>query len=678
MRAVLLGLVGVSIVAGFTYFNDWVLLQTPFVGSNMPVSVYGGLIVFLLLVNPALFALRKRFALSSRELVIVLAMTLAACAVPGAGLMRTLTPLLVMPDWYEKSEPGWQKHAILDQLPDQMLVDAGEDAERVQAGYVQGLALGNNHIAPSEVPWEAWVRPLLYWLPLVLVLWIGLIALSVVVHRQWADHEHLPYPIATFTRALLPEPGRSRGSVFSSRLFWIGAGSVLTIYLINYMHTWDSNFIQIPTMYSFKALKDLVPLLTHGGGVNLLDIHIYFTPMALAFFLSSDVSLSIGIGPFIYATIAGLLATYGLRLTGGGANIEPNHVTFLNFGAYLGLVAVIVYSGRFHYLNVMRRALMLPAKAEVERSTVWAARVFIACMVLFIAIISFSGVEWQLAIPFTAMTVVIFLVLARVMAETGLFFMQPYAAPVAVLWGLFGARALGPHQLLLLLMFTTVLMIDPRSSLMPFVVNGLKQVELGGGSKNKAAVLSVVAIVLAMAVAVPVMLYVQYDRGVGKVDGHAVQSVPKKPFNLAVQARQRLVAQGSLESAQSISGWRRFTSMSPQADHVVPFVISFCLVLLCYTARLYMPRWPIHPVMFIFWTNLHPPIGPFAAPFLLGCGVKTLVLKYGGQSAYRVAKPLMFGLVAGEMLGGLIPMIIGLVYYLITGEPPKKFTIFPT
>ena len=36
----------------------------------------------------------------------------------------------------------------------------------------------------------------------------------------------------------------------------------------------------------------------------------------------------------------------------------------------------------------------------------------------------------------------------------------------------------------------------------------------------------------------------------------------------------------------------------------------------------------------------------------------------------------MVGLVTGEMLAGVIPMIIGAVYYLWTGEPPKQFSIY--
>ncbi len=66
-----------------------------------------------------------------------------------------------------------------------------------------------------------------------------------------------------------------------------------------------------------------------------------------------------------------------------------------------------------------------------------------------------------------------------------------------------------------------------------------------------------------------------------------------------------------------------------------------------------------------------------ASSFLAGWAIKTLVTKYGGAAWYQRLKPLMFGLVAGEMLGALAPMLAGFVYWLMTGQPPKAFNILP-
>jgi len=91
--------------------------------------------------------------------------------------------------------------------------------------------------------------------------------------------------------------------------------------------------------------------------------------------------------------------------------------------------------------------------------------------------------------------------------------------------------------------------------------------------------------------------------------------------------------------------------------------------------RLRWPKWPLHPVLFLIWNTYGGRV--FAASFLGGWGIKVLVTQYAGASWYQRLKPLMFGLIAGEMLGGLVPIAIGFVYWLATGLPPKVFNILP-
>jgi hypothetical protein len=48
-----------------------------------------------------------------------------------------------------------------------------------------------------------------------------------------------------------------------------------------------------------------------------------------------------------------------------------------------------------------------------------------------------------------------------------------------------------------------------------------------------------------------------------------------------------------------------------------------------------------------------------------------MVVKYGGSHQYKKIQPLMIGLIAGEILGFLFGVVVGLGYYFCTGEPPK-------
>ena len=65
----------------------------------------------------------------------------------------------------------------------------------------------------------------------------------------------------------------------------------------------------------------------------------------------------------------------------------------------------------------------------------------------------------------------------------------------------------------------------------------------------------------------------------------------------------------------------------------------------------------------------------FAASFLIGCFLKTVIVKYGGDATYQRLKPLMFGLIAGDMLVGFRTSVIGGIYYLVTGTPPPRFVV---
>ncbi|MBT7060284.1 MAG: hypothetical protein HN976_34625, partial [Lentisphaerae bacterium] len=172
-RAIVLGLLGAAAICGASFFNDRILRQTFLVGNNMPVSVYGALIIFLMLLNRRL----KKWALTGAELAVIITLTLAACCIPGSGLLRTFTSSLVLPYHYNLTKPGWRQQEILEAVPKRLMADISQNEDQVLGGFVQGLGEADQHASPMDVPWGAWLGPLMIWLPLILTLWIGLIAL---------------------------------------------------------------------------------------------------------------------------------------------------------------------------------------------------------------------------------------------------------------------------------------------------------------------------------------------------------------------------------------------------------------------------------------------------------------------------------------------------------------------
>jgi hypothetical protein len=381
-----------------------------------------------------------------------------------------------------------------------------------------------------------------------------------------------------------------------------------------------------------------------------------------------------GLGPFLNPLLVGVLARYGLSLQ-YGAMSTPNAQCFMNFGAYFGLLLAILYTGRHYYGQVLRRAVLIPAVEAHAPEAVWGARLFLICAGLFIISLISVGLDWPLAVLYTGLIFVLFLVVGRLSAETGAFMVQPYWFPCVTLWGLFGARALGVKSVLIMLLLSAVLAVDPREALMPFVVNGLKLLNLRRERIGRTAAWYVAALLIGLAVAVPVTLAFQYDRGANLGDVWGTQLVPQRPFDKAIEVRQRLTAQGGLEAAEATTGWRRFAEMSPKLPCLIGFGSGLGIVLVFAAIRLRWAKWPLHPVLFLVWGSWAGRM--LAASFLGGWVIKAVVTHFGGASWYQRLKPLMFGLIAGELLGGLTPMAVGLVYWLVTGLPPRTFRVLP-
>ena len=676
-RAAILGLLGAVLICGLTYLNDAVMHQTYLVGNNMPLAVYGTLVLAILVLNPLLARFGKRLPLSGPEMAVVLALTLAACCIPGSGLMRTLSCSLVLPYHYARVTPGWTEHHLLERVPEGLLahVTPANESE-VLNGFVQGLSVGGRHIAVSQVPWQAWVAPLLFWLPVVLLLWLALLGLSLVVHRQWAEHEQLPYPIARFAHALLPGTGQVVSEVLRSRLFQLGLIAVLVIHLNNYACKWFPSMLSIPLSVDLQSLSQFFPALARGGGGWWVwSPHVYFTVIAFAFFLPSETGLALGIAPVLYCWLAGVLAGYGIAVE-GGLVFAPTITNFFCIGAYLGFTGVLLYSGRRYYLDVARSAITVHAVADVPRLATWGARIFLLSLVLFTVLLAGpGGMDWPIAVIFAACVVMIYLVLSRIVAETGAFFVQPSFYPMSLFLGVLGASAFGPQAVLIVGLFTAILVIDPREAFMPFMVNSLKILDSSRVRLGRMAMLTVGALLIGLLVAVPVTLYLQYDRGMNTLDGWSTNTAPRLPFVSAEQAEQELAAQGRLVEAGKVSGLGHFRNMTPSPKAMLALGIGLGLVVLFTAARLRFPKWPLHPVMFLVCSSY--PMFCFSASFLVGWLIKALTMRFGGVLVYRRLVPLMIGLIAGEMIAGVLITAIGALYYFMAGRPPQVFSIMP-
>jgi len=346
---------------------------------------------------------------------------------------------------------------------------------------------------------------------------------------------------------------------------------------------------------------------------------------------------------------------------------------FILFGSNVGLFLALLYTGRHYYWNVTKAALGLGKSDEADSTSIWGCRIFLGLMLAFVVQMTLAGIDWQLSVLYTMVLVIFYVVMTRIICESGLFHLQSNIFPCAILWGVFGANNLGAPTLLMMQVISMILVCDPRESLMPFMSNSMKLLDLRKASIAKTSSWCAVAIIMGLLLGLTVTMYIQYDRGNSCWEGWAEQAVPTMQFTNALAVKRKLVAQGTLESSEAMHGWQRFANMSPSPVCMYSFAIGFALVLAFSVARLRFRWWPPHPLLFVTWCTTH--IAAFSGAFLLGWLIKHTVVKYGGNAWYNRLKPMMYGLIAGEVLSAVIPSIVGAIYYFATGERPKAFQV---
>jgi hypothetical protein len=668
-RSLAIGILSVVLLSALCYFFDGVVGQGLLISSLMPVAVYGMLILFLVTVQPLLCRFGKGVCLSGREVAVIVCIILLACGIPGRGLVQYLPPAAMFPHHDARVQPGWASEAVLALAPPQMLADIAGREDHALGGYLTGLAVGDRLISPLAVPWAAWVRTLGFWVPLMLTATLAALGLAAVFHRQWVHHEQLPYPITTFTQAILPDE-RGRLAVLGSRLFWIGFLLVFGIQLNNYLLKWLPEYlIPIRTTFDCSAFARLAPALAKGNGMTLFQPGVIFPVLGLAYFLSTDVSFTMTVTPFAFALLYGLFEIRGVPF-GGSRMLGPNIQQSIFAGGYAAIALMVAYTGRHYYTSVLRRSLALKCRDKVEPYAVWGMRILLAAGLLFVLQLVWVGLDWQLAVLYALLALMVHVVVSRLIAETGCFIVGTYVYPCVMIWAFAGSAALGPQALLIMFMVSTVLVSGPGWAPMPFFVQALKLGDVYRLDLHRLLGWGLAVVVLSLLIAIPCTIYWQYQHGGPSLGAPAVSWTRRTaafPFENMVEVKQRLRAQGQLDTAQSVHGWSRLGQLDADGRQVSAFFVALAIALAFSLARLRCSWWPLHPMGFVF-------LGGFPAyylwfSFLLAWLTKLAVTRYGGARLYEQMKPLMVGFIAGGVLGGLLPMVVGAIGYLCVGHP---------
>ncbi|MBN2712609.1 MAG: hypothetical protein JXR97_09300, partial [Planctomycetes bacterium] len=496
IRAILLGLLGVIFINAFTGFNDEHIHSTLFIGNHLPTGVFFIISLATLLWNPlaklisTLLGINsEKLALSTRELAVSMTMLLAGSWTPSSGFYRYFQRHLILPWFKELTKTNWQKYGILEYLPKKLFplpIDSAADNklyETVYTGFVTGIASGDKVVWPWSSAmtspigdsglsvWDAWAAPLAYWTPFMICFAVATIALSLLVHRQWAHHEQLSYPLASISTSIITrDKGRILPDIFYSKLFLWGAGAVLFIHMIKLGNIWYPQTIPGITLYWFLPLDKLFPSLNNCGGPvwQLKSGTLFFTIIGVSYFISSQIGLTMGISNILLVLI---LAQIYLAT---GKPVNEEYMEVQRGGSYLAYAIILIYTGRSYYWSVFSKAFNLKKGKDYEEDGIIAARLFTLSFAGFIAMLWVIGLDPLVAVLFGATTMMMFLVFTRIICESGVPFLQTAWQPGTFLAKVLGFSAIGAAPLTIIYWLSTILAQDPRECMMPYISTSLK------------------------------------------------------------------------------------------------------------------------------------------------------------------------------------------------------------
>ncbi|MBD3320206.1 MAG: hypothetical protein GF350_03835 [Chitinivibrionales bacterium] len=605
-------------------------------------------------------------------------------AVQSSPADPALMKIPELSDTSAQRDGRWFSRRVLEKALPEYIVPAPEGEGVLLANgdllhpALQRLTHGAGKSGDTSIPWKTWWPSIFLWGGLGILLALASLCLVVIVHPQW-KRELLPYPIVRFAREFTAtDELHHRPLVLRSQVFWAGFIIVFAYHLVNGAYVWNLTFIEIPRALQFKGLEQIIPNARKFDYTFALITYpyIYPTVIAFAFFLSLEVSFSIGIANYLFLMLFTFMITRGIMMP-FNVSLDPSNTGMLRFGSYAGVALWTCFIGRRYYMNVLSSTIGLRRNPDTPASAMWAGRVLFPLLVAMVLLLRTVGLDPVLSSLMIIITLLMFFVMTRINVETGAFFIQPNWGVVGVLMAVFGMGAIGPTAYILMALAAAMFTMDPRETFMPFLANGLEMTSsrVKKYVSQRAIVLTGIVLCAGFGIALFTSLKMQYTNGLDTQDYWALNGVPKYPFKYLTHHLSELSAYNELSESVTMSGFERFLHMNPNVNFLGWGVAGLVLVIVCSLGRLRFSWWPLHPVAFLVWGTM--PGCRMAFSFLIGWAIKSAVVKLAGVKGYRAVKPFMVGIIAGEVSVMIFWTIVGAVYFFTTGMIPKTYDIFP-
>lgn len=611
---------GTLIIVGLPYLY----LYWPFTALDLysPGLLFSTFLVIAFLANVLLTARGKSLSLNRSELILVYIMLLIVSALCTMGLGEQLVPMVAALFYYATPENKWAE-TLFPHVPKRILVNDGTNNK----AFFEGLT------DPSQqIPYGAWVEPMLYWGMFLLALYVTMVSLAVIFRRQWMERERLAYPLAQVPLTMIrgEQEDTLVNRFFKNPAMWIGFMLPMVVGSLLALHRYYPSVFTIPLQWNFKIMRQ----------TQTVHLYISFAMLGFSYLINSDIAAGLWVFHWISKIQKGIFVMAGMssdQTLVYGVSDFP-YLAYQGLGALLVMVGIGLWMGREHLKNVFLKALGRGEGVDDSdeilsyRSAVLGALGGMGVMTLWLNIM---GVPLWVSGTFVILAMLIFTAMTRIVAEAGIAAVRPpMIAPNAMISGL-GSRLLSPAGVMNL-SIAYIWVADIRVFLMANCTNGLKLIEgMDRRSRRYVFWAILIAIVIGAMGSSWVILQLAYKHGGINLNSWFFKGNAVAAFS---NAQRNMAPSGVYKPGGLFMG------------------IGGLVMGLFMWLRGRFLWWPVHPIGFVIGANSMMDNVWFNV--FLAWLIKTVILKYGGAGLYRRSQTFFLGLIAGQAFVNGIWLVI--------------------
>ena len=603
-RAVITGIgLIILLILGIGYADN-VIGGSYLAADHTNIGAVAMLFLILVVFNPLIsYLVGRARRLSRGEILTIYLMLVLSSSVVSLGLVSNIIPMISGAFYHAKGNryqelfhpylPGHltvRDPGALKEYYEGKLRKTVELPARPQAGGLSSIAwrLRCWSIKAAAwkdwlaaIPWSVWVRPLAWWCLFLLSLHMTTICGMVILRKQWIRREILVFPMAKLPLALV-EMEREEyllPDIFRNRVFWAGVILPMVLGSLWALTAYRPNLPAPARLYYSGSFLNAI-----FGQIQPIQIYVSFVILGFAYFVSLEVLLSTWVWALFFLLWLAIVFYFGWRYKEFlGIFSEPDEplLGHISSGALLCYGLAGLWVARSHLREVLRTAL---TRASVDDSDeIFSYRsAFSGCLIGLLVMyvwLVFSGIPWIPAGMILFVSLLIFLALSRVIAETGI--PQLAATNVATSFtysklgfSAFGIEGTAPAML------TYTWNAEIRNFPMAAMGSGLKFLEGLRHPRIRLFVAIVSSLVLSLILGLFIDLFFGNLHGALNRENRQwfIVDLPKNVFNYGVLLNQE-------RPGISWIGW-------------VASAAGACIMLILIVLRRGVLWWPLHPIGF--------------------------------------------------------------------------------